>query len=83
MSPEELLADAAGAIAHGTDMTLTLPKGKKRPPKFPRGELLCENFEGSRTYRFDPVRVVAWLVTQGLVVPVATPSVLPARPPAG
>lgn len=73
-----MLAEATEAIKQGTHMVLTLPKGKKRPPKFPRGELLCENFEGSRTYRFDPLRVVAWLVTQGLVVPVATPASLPA-----
>ena len=80
MNPQEMLADATGAIAQGTHMVLTLPKGAKRPPKFPRGELLCENFEGSRTYRFDPLRVVAWLVTQGLVVPVATPASLPGQP---
>ena len=50
MTPESMAADAAGALAAGTNMTLVRRKGQKMPPKFPRGELLCENFDGSRCY---------------------------------
>lgn len=42
-------------------MQLTLPKGFKRPPKFPRGELLCENSQEQVVWRFDAHRVLKWL----------------------
>ena len=67
MSPAEMMIDAAAAIDAGTRMTMVLPKPFKRPPKFPRGELMCENSDGRNVYSFDPVRVLAWLVANGLV----------------
>ena len=69
MTPAHLLLDAKEAIVAGTRMTLVLPKGFRRPPKFPRGELLCENCDGRNVYSFNPQRMVAWLVASGLVVP--------------
>jgi len=71
MTPEQMAADAMAALQAGTGMTLVLRRGFKRPPKFPRGVLLCENHDGSRVYRFDPVRVLAWLAANGLVKVVA------------
>lgn len=47
-------------------MTMVLPRPWIcRPPKFPRGELLTE-IEGCNVYSFDPVKVLAWLVANGL-----------------
>ena len=37
------------------------------PAKFPRGELLCENFDGSRCYAYNPLKVLAWLSAMGVV----------------
>jgi hypothetical protein len=45
------------------------------PPKFPRGELLCENHDGTRCYSYDPMRVLAWLSANGLVKVTATSKV--------
>ena len=67
MTPEQLASAAISAIAAGTRMTLVRPKGHKAPAGFPRGELLCENYEGSRCYSVDPVRVLAWLRANGLI----------------
>jgi hypothetical protein len=67
MTPEQMAKDAAEAISAGTRMTLVLPKCFKPPPKFPRGELLCENHDGRNVYSFDPLRVMAWLVANRLV----------------
>lgn len=72
MTPEAMAADAAGALAAGTNMTLVRRKGQKMPPKFPRGELLCENFDGSRCYSYSPLKVLAWLSAMGLVKVTAT-----------
>jgi hypothetical protein len=72
MTPEEMAADAAGALAAGTNVTLVLRKGQKMPQKFPRGELLCENFDGSRCYSYSPLKVLAWLNRTGLVKVTAT-----------
>ncbi len=72
MTPEAMAADAAGALAAGTNMTLVRRKGQKMPPKFPRGELLCENFDGSRCYSYSPLKVLAWLNAMGLVKVIAT-----------
>jgi hypothetical protein len=41
-------------------MTLVLPKKGKRPPKFPRGELLCITPDGSCVRRYSIKRVLAW-----------------------
>ena len=51
-------------IADGGDrITLVLPKGvSSRIKGFPRGELLCENYDGSRVFAFDAKRVKAALL---------------------
>ncbi len=61
MTPESMLSDAMQALSAGTGMTLVHPKGMKMPPKFPRGELLCEQHDGRRVYRYDPEKVIKWL----------------------
>ena len=67
MTPEAMAAEAVNAINASQRMTLVRQKGMKMPPKFPRGELLCENHNGSRCYSYDPIRVLAWLAANGLV----------------
>ena len=67
MTPEEMASGAMTALAAGMHMTLIHGRTKPMPPKFPRGELLCENFEGTRTYSYDPAKVLAWLHVNGLV----------------
>ena len=71
MRPLELAADAARSmVGPGTPgLILTIPKGAL-PHGFPRGELLNEmrrNGVVERTYRFDPSRVIAWLIRNDLV----------------
>ena len=71
MTPLEMAAVAARAIAEpGTlGVVMTLRKGGM-PRGFPRGELLNEMQRGGvveRTYSFDPARVIAWLLKNGLV----------------
>ena len=71
MKPLELAATAARAMASpGTiGVVLTVPKGGL-PRTFPRGELLNEmRCDGriERTYHFDPAKVIAWLIKNGLV----------------
>lgn len=60
MTPAALANDARGAAAAGTNMTLVLPRCFKRPPGFPRGELLSETERG-RVYSFKPERVLRWV----------------------
>lgn len=74
MSPAEMAKQAAEAMNAGTRMTMVFQKGGKRPPKFPRGELLCENSDGRNVYSFDPSRVLAWLITSGLIKAHLSPS---------
>lgn len=69
MTPIEMATAAAQAMRDGTGLTLTIPKGRYLRT-FPRGELLNEarrNGVVERTYRFDPERVLEWLVKNGLV----------------
>ena len=75
MTPEAMALDAAEALKDGTNMTLVRGRGVKMPPKFPRGELLCVNFDGTRCYSYDPMRVLAWLSATGLVKVTATAQV--------
>lgn len=75
MTPESMAADAVQAINANQRMSLVRPKGMKMPPRFPRGELLCENHSGSRVYSYDPTRVLAWLAANGLVKVAAASSV--------
>lgn len=72
MTPDAMAADAAAALAAGTNMTLVRGRGVKMPPKFPRGELLCENYDGTRCYSYDPLKVLAWLSAMGLAKVTAT-----------
>jgi len=62
MTLESLVADATAAIAAGSRVTLVRQPGQKMPPKFPRGELLCENQSGELCYSYDPRKVLAWAV---------------------
>ncbi len=41
-------------------LTLVLPKKGKRPPKFPRGELLCVFSNGDSMRRYSIKRILAW-----------------------
>lgn len=61
MNIEELCFNCARAVIAGTGITLSLPKGARWPDKFPRGELLSVNLEGTRNVSFNPVRVLAWV----------------------
>lgn len=50
-------------------VTLTIQKGGM-PKTFPRGELLNEmerNGRVERTYSFNPEKVLAWLIHNGLI----------------
>ena len=68
MLPDQLYEEAKKAISEGSNgVTLVLPQGHKRPPGFPRGELLCETDRG-RVYRFKADKIIAWLVKNKLVV---------------
>ena len=67
MTPNEMAKAAAEALQGGTRMTLVRMRGVKMPPKFPRGELLCENFDGRNAYSYDPIKVLAWLAANKLV----------------
>jgi hypothetical protein len=71
MTPLQMAAAAAQALASpGTlGVTLTVRRGGL-PKTFPRGELLnsmerCGRVES--TYSFDPHKVIAWLLKNGLV----------------
>lgn len=71
MTPLEIAGAAAAALAEpGTlGVTLTFPKGRM-PKTFPRGELLNEmerNGRVERTYSFNPEKVLAWLIHNGLI----------------
>lgn len=67
MKPEDMAVNAVAALASGTNMVLVRGRSMKMPPKFPRGELLCENFDGTRCYSYNPMKVLAWLGAMGLV----------------
>lgn len=67
MTPDTMAIDAMTALAAGTNMTLVRRRGVKMPPKFPRGELVCENHDGTRCYSYAPLKVLAWLSAMGLV----------------
>lgn len=42
-------------------VTLTLPKNFKGGAGWPRGELMSVNAAGERNYRFDPLKLLAWM----------------------
>jgi len=67
MNPNKLYADAVAAKAGlGIGITLVLPNLWKRPPGFPRGELLSETERGS-VYSFDPDKIIRWLEKNELI----------------
>lgn len=72
MTPLQMAQAAADALANGgptAGVVLDVQKGGL-PRSFPRGELLNERQQGRfvrRTYSFDPQRVIAWLLVNGLV----------------
>jgi len=55
-----LIMRCAGAVLLG-EPTVTISARGKRPPGFPRGELLSVGADGSRNYACHPVKVLAWL----------------------
>ena len=69
MTPLQMAVECAQAAAQGCGAVLVVPKGGV-PKGFPRGELLNERERGGvveRTYRFEPDRVLAWLVRNSLI----------------
>jgi hypothetical protein len=46
---------------------LTLPKGFKPPPKFPRGRLLQVKEDGTRIRWMPAFNLLAWLVANNLI----------------
>jgi len=69
MTPLQMAHECAQAAAQGCGAVLVVQKGSM-PRGFPRGELLNERELGGvieRTYRFDPERVLAWLLRHGLI----------------
>ncbi|WFU52195.1 hypothetical protein QA639_21035 [Bradyrhizobium pachyrhizi] len=56
--------------AEEAGVMLTTPKGWKPPPKFPRGKLCVVKEDGSRVWAFKAMRILAWLVANGLVKPI-------------
>jgi hypothetical protein len=72
MTPLQMAQEAANAMAQPghCGVTLTLKKGGM-PKGFPKGSLLNEMERGGIvecTYSFDPAKVIAWLIKNGLVV---------------
>lgn len=65
MTPAEMSRLAVDAIVDGTRMTMVVKKGWRKPAKFPRGELLCENSDGRNAFSFDPLLVLTWLRAKG------------------
>ena len=55
----ELKAECIAALADG--QPVVLERKGKLPRSFPRGELLCENSQGGRVFRYKPERLLAWL----------------------
>jgi hypothetical protein len=49
---------------------LTLPKGFRPPPKFPRGKLLQVKEDGVRIKWMPAMRLLAWMVASGMVKPI-------------
>lgn len=67
MTPNEMARLATEAVKDGTRMTMVRRPNQRMPPKFPRGELLCENHDGRNVYSYDPLAVLAWLAANGLI----------------
>lgn len=75
MSPQQMATEALASMQAGTRMTLVRIRGQKPPPKFPRGELMCENHDGRNVYSYDPAKVIAWLNEHRLIaIEIMTPT---------
>lgn len=61
MTLDRLLAECDAALTAGTGVVLVFPKGVTTRG-MPRGELLCENSDGGRVYRYDALRLKAKIV---------------------
>lgn len=59
MTPHEIIAMCDEILADGDDrISLVIQKGiSSRVPGFGRGELLCEQFDGSRLFSYDAHKV--------------------------
>lgn len=69
MTPQEmtlLCVAALNEVPPATGIPIVLKKGWKRPPKFPRRELLCETERG-RVYSISPMKLIAWLAANWFV----------------
>lgn len=67
MTPKQMEAVCLTAMAAGTGVTFTTPKGQQMPHGFPRGELLSENKQFvNRSYK--PEKVLRWL-RENLLLP--------------
>lgn len=62
----------AQACIDGRNVTLSMQG--KRPPGFPRGELLSVGTNGSKNYSLNPVKVLAWIHAVASVRPNAVVS---------
>lgn len=70
MDIKQLTSDCMAAMSGGTNITILVPKGWKRPKGFPQGELLCESvIDGQplRVYSFKPSKMLNWLGDNGLL----------------
>lgn len=57
-----LVMQCAFAVLSGQPtVTISTPAGSKRPPGFPRGELLSVGSNGSSNHAVHPVKVLAWI----------------------
>jgi hypothetical protein len=63
MTLGELYVRAMAAKNSGGYLTLILPT--KRPPGFPRGELMCDNGRGDKVYSVNAGKVLKWLKANG------------------
>ena len=62
MTPREMEAACLAAIDAGTRISLTIERGKRMPPGFPRGELLSVNERlNCSNFSYKPQAVLRWL----------------------
>ena len=61
MNIDDLIQRAAEAAQASGYLTLIVPE--KRPPGFPRGELLCVNYIGEKVYSVSAFKILKWAKT--------------------
>ena len=80
MKPYDMARIATGVIACGEHrINLLVPKNKM-PKGFPRGEFVCETHRG-KMHSFDAMKVLLFLIANGLVVPRIEADMLVLQPP--